>query len=64
MAAFAFVKPLAGVGGHGFGFDVAAERAGQRRFEDDLHCDQAVAAVRASVPDSAVPGATVLKTVP
>lgn len=29
VAAFALVEPLAGVGGHGFGLDVAAQRAGQ-----------------------------------
>ena len=30
MAALAFVKPLAGVGGHGFSVGMAAVRAGQR----------------------------------
>lgn len=34
VAALAFIEPLAGVGGHGFGLDVAAVRAGQRGLQD------------------------------
>ena len=36
MAALAFVVPLAGIGGHDFGLDVAAVRAGQRGLQDGL----------------------------
>ena len=34
VAAFAFVEPLTGVGGHDLGLDVPAQRTGQRRFEN------------------------------
>ena len=35
VAALAFVEPLAGIGGHGLGFDMTALRAGQRGFKND-----------------------------
>jgi hypothetical protein len=34
VALFAFIKPLAGIGGHGFGFVVTAGRAGNGRFSN------------------------------
>jgi hypothetical protein len=35
VALFAFVEPLAGIRGHGFHFDMAANRTSQRGFKND-----------------------------